>query len=99
MIIETYYQIGAVSYFSFTDLKEGLHCVQICLDYAKASGFKHWESQMYSSLQYLYNTAGDHENALKYLKIYSSFAKEMSVPRLEEAMVIAAYGRELRSNG
>ena len=99
MIIETYYQIGAVSYFSFTDLKEGLRCVQICLDYAKASGLKHWESQIYSSFQYLYSTAGDHENALKFLKIYSSFAEEMSVPRLEEAMVIAAYGREYAQMG
>jgi len=99
MIIETYYQIGAVSYFSFTDLKEGLNCVQICLDYAKAAGNKHWESQMYSTFQYLYSTAEDHKNALKYLKIYSSFAKEMTVPRLEEAMVIAAYGREYAKMG
>ncbi len=99
MIIETYYQIGAVSYFSFTDLKEGLNCVQICLDYAKASGYKHWESQMYSSFQYLYSTAEDHENALKYLKIYSSFAKKITVPRLEEAMVIAAYGRAYTQMG
>ncbi|MBW6490481.1 MAG: sensor histidine kinase [Lentimicrobium sp.] len=94
MIIETLYQIGAVSYFSFTDLNEGINCGHNCLDYAKAAGFKHWESQMYSSLQYLYGTAGDYENALKYLKIYSSFAKEMALPRLEETMVIAAYGRE-----
>jgi tetratricopeptide (TPR) repeat protein len=99
MIIETYYQIGAVSYFSFTDLEEGLNCVQVCLDYAKASGYKHWESQMYSTIQYLYSIAGDHENALKYLKIYSSFAKEMTVPRLEEAMVIAAYGRAYTQMG
>ena len=99
MIIETYYQIGAVSYFSFTDLKEGLNCVQICLDYAKASGYKHWESQMYSSFQYLYSTAEDHENALKYLKIYSSFAKKITAPRLEEAMVIAAYGRAYAQMG
>ncbi|MCO5261973.1 MAG: histidine kinase [Lentimicrobium sp.] len=93
MIIETYYQIGAVSYFSFTDINEGLHCVQICLDYAKASGLKHWESQMYSSMQYLYSTAGNHDSSYKYLKQYTAFAKEMSVPRLEETMVIAAYGR------
>ncbi len=60
MIIETYYQIGAISFFSLTDLTEGIRCVQICLDYAIASGSKHWEAQMYSSFQYLYSTAGDH---------------------------------------
>jgi len=99
MIIETFYQIGAVSFFSLTDLEEGLHCVQTCLDYAKSSGYMHWESQMYSSFQYLYSTSGDHEAALKYLKLYTSFAAEMSVPRLEEAMVIAAYGRTYSQMG
>ncbi|MHC1778571.1 MAG: histidine kinase [Lentimicrobium sp.] len=94
MIIETYYQIGAVSYFSFTDLNEGLNCVNSCLDYARAAGYKHWESQMYSSLQYLHSVAGNHDSAYKYLKQYSAFAEEVSVPRLEETMVIAAYGRE-----
>jgi tetratricopeptide (TPR) repeat protein len=93
MIIETYYQIGAVAYFSFTDLAEGLHCVEICIEYAKASGYKHWESQMYSSMQYLHSTAGNYDSAYKYLKIYTAFAKEVTVPALEEAMVIAAYGR------
>ena len=99
MIIETYYQIGAVAFFSFTDLSEGLRCVQICLDYAKASGYKHWEAQLYSSFQYLYSTAGDHETALKYLKLYSSFATDMSVPKLEESMIIAAYGRVYSQTG
>jgi tetratricopeptide (TPR) repeat protein len=93
MIIETYYQIGAVSYFSFTDLKEGLNSVHSCLDYAKAAGYKHWESQLYSTMQYLYSLAGNHDSAYKYLQQYTEFAKERSVPRLEETMVIAAYGR------
>lgn len=99
MIIETYYQIGAVAFFSLTDLSEGLRCVQICLDYAKASGYKHWEAQLYSSFQYLYSAAGDQETALKYLKLYSSFATEMSVPKLEESMIIAAYGRVYSQTG
>jgi len=93
MIIETYYQIGSISYFSFNDSEEGLHCAQICLDYAKASGYKHWVSQMYSSMQYIYGMAGMHDSAYKYLKLYTALSKEVAVPRLEEAMVIGAYGR------
>lgn len=99
MIIETYYQIGAVSFFSLTDLEEGLRCVQKCIDYARASGLNHWVSQMYSSYQYLYSISGDIENALKYLNLYTEFAGNVSVPRLEEAMVIAAYGRAFSNMG
>lgn len=99
MIIETYYQIGSVSFFSFTDLEEGFRCVDICIDYAKVSGLDHWISQLYSSYQYLYNTAGDNENALKYLQLYTEFSKEMAVPKLEESMVIAAYGRAYSQMG
>jgi len=88
-----------VAFFSLTDLAEGIRCVQKCLDYAKASGYKHWEAQMYSSFQYLYYTAGNHEKALEYLNLYTAFASEMSVPRLEESMVIAAYGRAYSQQG
>ena len=99
MIIETYYQIGAISFFSLTDLEEGLRCIQKCIDYAKASGLTHWVSQMYSSYQYCYSMAGDNENALKYLDMYIQYAEDRSVERLEMAMVIAAYGRTYSKMG
>jgi hypothetical protein len=82
-----------VTYFSFTDLSEGLRLVKECLRYAIESGDKLKEDQMYLTLQYLYGTSGDRENALKYLELHTDISKEIKIPGIVEALVKAAYGR------
>jgi sensor histidine kinase YesM len=94
MIIDTYYQIAGVSYFSLTDLKEGIRLVSECLRYSSESGDKLREAQMYSTLQYLYATAGDGDRALHYMDLYEKTASKISPPRIEKAMVTAAWGRD-----
>jgi len=99
MIIDTYYQIAGVSYFSLTDLKEGIRLVSECLRYSSESGDKIREAQMYSTLQYLYATAGDADRALYFMDLYEKTASEISTPRIEKAMVKAAWGRDYALKG
>ncbi len=99
MIIDTYYQIAAIIFFSLTDLSEGLRLVQKCLEYAIESGDKRREAQMYSSIQYLYNMKGDNKKSFQYLQYYTRIAAHQSVPKSEKVMVIAAYGRNYSIKG
>jgi tetratricopeptide (TPR) repeat protein len=93
MIIETYYQLAGITYFSLTDMPEGLRLVKECLKYAIESGNKAMQAQMFSTLQYLWGTSGQADSALRYLDLYRIVAKEIPVRPLEAAMVEAAYGR------
>ena len=48
---------------------------------------------MYSSLQYLWGTWGHPDIALEYLEKHRIVAKDIVIPKLEQAMVVGAYGR------
>ncbi|MBN1198598.1 MAG: histidine kinase [Bacteroidales bacterium] len=92
MIIDACYQMGGIIYFSLTDMPEGLRLVQECLHYARASGNRLKEAQMYSSLQFLWGTIGLDDSTLKYLDLYRSVARDIPVRPLEAALVEGAYG-------
>lgn len=99
MIIDTYYQIAAVTYFSLTDLKEGIRLINECLRYSMEVKDKLRTAQMYSTLQYLYAISGKGDMALHYIQLYDEIVKSISTPILEQAMVKAAWGRNYTLNG
>ena len=99
MIIDTYYQIGAVTYFSLTDMKEGIRLINECLRYSIEAKDKLRAAQMYSTLQYLYAISGNGDMALHYIELYDEIAKSISTPYLEQTMVKAAWGRNYTLKG
>ena len=99
MIIDTYYQIAGVTYFSFTDLEEGIRLVDKCLQYSIEAKDKLREAQMYATLQYLYAIMGNGDKALFYIGLYDSIVTSILTPRIEQAMVIAARGRNFTLKG
>jgi tetratricopeptide (TPR) repeat protein len=90
MLIDTYYQIAGVTFFSLTDPEEGVKLVNECLRYSIESKDRLREARMYSTLQYLHG--GNEKLRLKYLNLYTLVNEDFEVARVEKAMVIAAYG-------
>ena len=93
MIFDTYMLIAAISYFSLTDRSQGIAVAEKCLEYSIAANDKQRTALMYSSLQYLWGTWGHPDRALQYLEKYRIVAQGIVIPKLEQAMVVGAYGR------
>ncbi len=93
MIFDTYLLIAAISYFSLTDRSQGIEVAEKCLVYSIAANDKQRTALMYSALQYLWGTWGHADIALQYLEKHRIVAKDIVIPKLEQAMVVGAYGR------
>ncbi len=99
MIIDTYFQIAIIIYFSLTDDAEAIRLANQCLHYSKSSGNWMKTAQMYSSLQYIYGMQGNSQRAQEYLARYDSVVDGRQVHWAETAMITGAWGRTYAQQG
>jgi tetratricopeptide (TPR) repeat protein len=92
MLIDSYLQIGAITFFSLTDVMESIRLVEKCVDLARESGNILREAQMYSCLQYVWAFAGGEEKRREFLQKYQAIAIDLPISIVEKLYVTGTFG-------
>ncbi len=92
LIIDTYYHLASLSYFSRTDIQQGINYMKKALELAINSEDKLRIAQAYAAMGFVSFHAGDGKGGKEMFEKYFIYSAGLPISRMEKALMLASYG-------
>jgi len=92
LMIDTYYHLASLSYFSHTDVQQGIDYMRKALELAINSEDNLRIAQAYAAMGFVSFHAGDGIGGREMFEEYFIHSEGLSISRMEKALMLASYG-------
>jgi len=91
-MIDTYYHLASLSYFSRTDIQQGINYMKKALELAINSEDNLRIAQAYAAMGFVSFHSGNGTRGIEMFEKYFSYSEGLPVSQMERALMLASYG-------
>ena len=92
LMIDIYYHLASLSYFSRTDMQQGINYMKQALELAMNLNDSLRIAQAYAAMGFVSFHSGNGNRGIEMFEKYFSYVKGMPVSQMERALMLASYG-------